>query len=337
MPRLAAAHGRYAQIVAAGGWPRLDPAAASTAGEGAAAKTLQDRLAVEGYLAGAAAAASDRELAAALAAFQRAHGLAPDGVLGRESLAALNVPARERLAQIDANLERWRWLPHALPTDRLEVDVGAAQATLYRQGRVALEMRGIVGDPRHWTPLFVSRIEAIIVNPPWRVPTSIAAREILPRVRRDPGYLARNGFVITSRRLVQRPGPKNSLGVLKFDLTSPFGVYLHDTPSKSLFARADRALSHGCMRLEKPRELALLLLDDERGAGGLDAAIASGRTRRIALRRPTPLYVMYWTATANPSGVVAFRRDAYGWDAALNAALDGRPTAPAATGGGCRG
>lgn len=320
------ARARYASLTTRG-WSILP--AGPTLREGDRQDTipaLRARLSAEGYEVGAEAEPTlfDASLRAALEAFQVRHGLEVDGVLGPATRAALNVPAATRLAQIDANLERHRWTPRDLPADRLEVDTGGATATLFAGGRPSLTMRVIVGDPKHPTPMFASRIEAVVFNPPWRVPGSIASKEILPRARRDPGYLARNNFTWVGGQLVQRPGPRNSLGVVKFDLPSPFGVYLHDTPGKAAFTRADRALSHGCMRLEKPRELAAILLSPQGGSvEGVETAIAAGSTQRVALRTPLPLYVFHWTAVADEDGRVSFRRDVYGWDRKLMIALGG--------------
>jgi len=181
--------------------------------------------------------------------------------------------------------------------------------------------------------MFASRVESIVFNPPWLVPTSIAVNELWPKERRSPGYLVRNNIRVVDGRLIQSPGPKNSLGVVKFDLPSPFGVYLHDTPAKSAFDRTDRHLSHGCMRLEQPRELAAALLKSQGLTPEMiEATIAGGETTRVRLGRPIPLYVVYWTAAATPDGKVDFRPDAYGWDSELLAALRGGLAATDVTG-----
>jgi L,D-transpeptidase YcbB len=323
--RLAAERCRYRMIVDAGGWRPLPPGPTLKVGDpGAGVQDLRERLAVEGYGPDLLqpALVFDAALGDALRAFQRRHDLEEDGVLGPDTRRELDVSAEDRLIQIEANLERWRWLPHTLPTDRLELDTGAATATLYESDHPALEMRVIVGDPDHKTPMFTSRLEAVVFNPPWNVPDSIARKEILPKAARSPGYLARNGFQWTASGLQQRPGPTNALGQLKFDLRSPFGVYLHDTPGRASFGRRVRTLSHGCMRLEKPRELAEQLLASQGWTRArIDLAVAQGSTQRIALQTPLPLFVIYRTARVGPDGWATFSRDRYGWDHKLMIAI----------------
>lgn len=330
---LRAERARYRTIVEAGGWAKMPGWLSLKEGdEGVPVEALRARLQAEGYVLAPSATPTlfDADLAAALRVFQRRHDLDEDGTVGAETRRALDVPATDRLSQLDANLERWRWLPRVLPADRLDLDIAAAEAVRYTAGTPVLTMRVIVGSPRHRTPMFVSYLEAVVLNPPWNVPTSIALNEILPKASRDPGYLARNGYIRTPGGLQQRPGPGNALGFVKFDLPSPFGVYLHDTPARSRFAQRARALSHGCMRLEKPRELAEDLLAPQGWTrADIDRAIDAGATRRIALDRTLPLFVAYYTASVDADGRAVFRPDPYGWDArllsALAAAERGRP------------
>ena len=311
---------RYAALAEAGGWESLPEGPTLRPGERAdMVSALRARLAMEGYGAAETVEATlfDPALEAAVRAFQESHVLEVDGVVGPATRRALNVPAAERLAQIDANLERWRWLPAALPPDRLEVDTGAQEAVLYRGGAPVLKMRAIVGAPKHPTPMFASRIEAVVFNPPWNVPPSIARNELLPAEARRPGLLASMGIRWVDGRLQQRPGPNNSLGQVKFDIPNRFGVYLHDTPGKGLFAQPVRAFSHGCMRLEKPRDLAAVLLARQGGSPRtVEAAIAAGTTRRVNLRHPIPVYVLHYTVRAE-AGRLSFRPDIYGWDRKL--------------------
>ncbi len=323
----------YEAIVAAGGWPTLPVGAPLKVGASdARVAVLRQRLATEGYgsapvspLDPAALTLFDPALAAALASFQEHHGLKADGVLAAGTLAALNVPAAARLAAIEANLERARWLPGRMPPLRIEVDIGGPDATLFDGGAPVLTMRAIVGRPDRRTPTFVSSVTAVKFNPPWIVPAGIAAREIFPKARRSPGYLARNDYYVVNGQVIQRPGPKASLGYVKFEMPDPFGVYLHDTPARTLFARDKRWLSHGCMRLEKPRELATALLAGQGwDRAAVDAAIAAGATRTVALKVQPPVFVVYRTVLADTDGHARFRPDVYGWDAELSAALAAR-------------
>jgi murein L,D-transpeptidase YcbB/YkuD len=332
---LAAERRRYRTIIDGGGWLPLSPGPTLSEGdEDARIEAVRARLTVEGYglLPTETPARFDADLAAALRTFQRRHDLDEDGVLGTETRRALDVPAEDRLAQIDVNLERWRWLPPQLPPDRLELDTGAAEAVRYVSDTPVLTMRVIVGSPRHKTPMFASALDAVVLNPPWNVPASITRNELLPREAREPGYLARNGFVWTQNGLQQRPGSGNSLGFVKFDLPSPFGVYLHDTPGRSSFARRVRTLSHGCMRLEKPRELATDLLSPQGWTrADIDRVIDARATRRIGLQKTLPLFVIYRTVGLDEAGRAIFRPDPYRWDARLQAALaeaDRRPPQP---------
>jgi len=322
---LAAARLRYAGIVAAGGWETLPEGLRLRQGDaGAGVLTLRRRLEAEGDAAPASGRNEvfDAALRHTLAAWQARNGLEADGVLGPLTLARLSFPASERLARIEANLERWRWLPRPLPADRIEVDTGGATGVLYRSGRPVRTFRVIVGAVRDPTPLFLSEINAVVLNPPWNVPDRIAREEIWPRIARDPGYLQRNGYVQIGGRLQQQPGPQSALGLVKFDLVSPFGVFLHDTPGRDLFRRSERHLSHGCVRVEQPMILADLLLEPQgRGGARLAADLATGQTLRVGLARPVPLVVVHWTVRADPEGRAGFLDDIYGWDARLAAAL----------------
>ena len=319
---LKTAYRHYAAIVARGGWTALPAGNSPALGQPSPiAAALRARLEAEDYTLPAVVdpAMFDEGLANGLQAFQARHGLAADGKLGPATRTALDISATSRLDGIEANLERLRWLPRPMPEDRLEVDIGAADATLFESNRPILTMRVVVGKPSTRTPMFRSQLEAVVFNPPWNVPDVIAKKEILPKAARTPGYWANEGFVMTAQGVQQRPGPKNALGQIKFDLNSPFGVYLHDTPTKSAFQQPNRALSHGCMRLEKPRELAQLALGWD--AAKVDDATASGVTVRDALPRTIPLFVLYRTVVVDSGGAVVFRPDVYGWDAKLSAAL----------------
>ena len=333
---LVAARAEYAALVQQGGWPPV--AAGKPLRPGASdprAPDLRRRLAIEGYVDATPVDPKTPELfdlglSAALADFQAHHALPSDGVLTPETTAALNVNASDRLAAIDLNLLRARWMPPAPPAERIEVDTAAPDATLFVDGQPALAMRAIVGQPTKRTPSFAAEVVGVEFNPPWIVPRDIAARELYPHERRSPGYFARNDFYVSNGQLIQRAGPKSALGYIKFDVVDPFTVYLHDTPSRSWFASDKRWRSHGCIRLQMPRELATLLLGPQGWTReAVDAAIAAHATRTVPLKAHTPVFVVYRTAVATPDGKVAFRPDVYGWDQELAKALvEGAPAIP---------
>lgn len=327
----------YRALAQRGGWPLLpDGPPLKPGATDQRVQLLRSRLAIEGDLAAddAVVGTFDTVTEQALRRFQRRHGLVADGRLGRSTLAALNVSAADRARQITANLERWRWLPRAFPDDRVVVNAAAARLSLFSSGKIALQLRTIVGTPRHPTPVLTARIASLLFNPPWDIPTSIAVKEIRPRARRDPSYLARERIVPRGDdgTLRQLPGPKNALGVIKFEMPNPLDVYLHDTPDKRLFDRAPRFFSHGCIRLEHPQELALLLLRrDPAAASTISQAIAAAKTYRVPVAPTIPIYVVYFTAVAQADGTVELYNDLYGRDAPLIAALSPEPaTAPRA-------
>lgn len=265
----------------------------------------------------------DPLLVEAVQAFQLRHGLEPDGITGPLTLRALNVPAADRVRTLELNLERWRWVPRDLGRRHVMVNVAGFELAAVEAGRTALAMRIIVGKPYQRTPLFSSAMTQVVINPSWHVPNSITTREIVPRLKRDPGYLARNGYYWSDGRLVQRPGAQNALGRIKFLFPNRFNVYLHDTPSRSLFERAVRTFSHGCMRIQKPLELAEWVLGETWTRETLEAAIATGRERFVRLPESLPVHVVYWTAWVDEAGVLQLREDVYGRDEALGKGLGG--------------
>ncbi|HXP31845.1 MAG TPA: L,D-transpeptidase family protein [Stellaceae bacterium] len=332
--RLRQALARYRDYAAASRWRPLAltvPMKLGDSGDGVDA--LRERLAAEGFAAGAGDGFDDA-LAAAVKRFQAAHGLGDDGAVGRATLAALNVTPAARVKEIKLNLERWRSLPRNWPETRVEVNVPSATATLYEPGEAPLAMHAIVGAPQHPTPVLRARMTSILLNPPWKVPSSIIENEIRPALKRDKKYLEHNDFVYVEveggRELQQLPGPKNALGMLKFEMPNPDDIYLHDTPARTLFRRAGRAMSHGCIRLEHPRALAERVLEGapDWPRAALDDAIATGATQRIALPHAVPVYIVYFTAIADEDGTVEFDSDVYGRDRRLAAALDAGAEAP---------
>lgn len=243
--------------------------------------------------------------------------------------------AAVRLRQIQVNLERERWLPRRLPADRVSVNVADQRLVLYRDGRPVFSTRVVVGadGERSQSPEFHTNIEASFYNPPWIIPRDIVATEILPRLGRDPDYLTRHNMVLRDNgEIEQQAGPDAGLGLIMFDMPNRFDVYLHDTPDKSVFNRENRRISHGCIRVQNPFELAALLMDQPLDA--IQDGIAEGSTTRQRLPRPVPVFVTYQTAFVDADGALQFRPDFYNRDAEIWRRLQGRsptriPSSPA--------
>lgn len=328
---LVAGLARYRAIAAAGGWATLAGGPELKLGvTGQRVAALRARLAGEDPLVKATGDRFDAELLEAVRRAQRRYGLNPAGTAGAQTIAALNVPVDARIRQIKANMERWRWLPPELERNRVQVNIAAAVLTVFDGDAPVLSMKAVTGRPGDETPMLVSQIHSIVLNPPWNVPSTIADRELWPKERASPGYLARNGFRIIdngdgSRRL-QQSSERSALGRFKFDFANPFAVYLHDTPAQAGFARFDRLASHGCVRLERPADLARQLMRRTPAwpPAAIDATVAQGKTVRARLAEPVAVYLLYWTAFANPSGQVSFRDDPYRWDGTLASKIEAR-------------
>jgi murein L,D-transpeptidase YcbB/YkuD len=231
----------------------------------------------------------------------------------RTAVSAPDKTTEARLRQVEVNLERLRWLPRNLPPDRVWVNLASAQLVLYRADQPAFTTRVVVGQTDKQTPEFRTTIDSVLFNPPWNVPRSIAETEILPRLSRDPDYLSRHHMIVRSNGAIQQvAGPYSALGRLKFEMTDRFDVYLHDTPEKALFVRDNRRQSHGCVRVQNPRELAALLLQQPIDA--IDKGIAQGTTGRRMLPNPMPVFLVYHTAFAEADGTLQFRSDVYDRD-----------------------
>ena len=230
--------------------------------------------------------------------------------------------ATPRVREIAVNLERQRWLPRQLPADRVWVNAADARLVMYRDDRPVFSTRVIVGmdDRRNQSPEFQASIDAILFNPPWTIPQDIADMEILPKARQDPNYLAKHNMVMMPDGGVQQLAPNSALGQLMFDMKNRFDVYLHDTPSKDLFSRDNRRISHGCIRVENPHKLAVLLM--QQSLDEITQVIATGNTDRRNLPRAVPVFVVYETAFADADGKLQFRPDVYARDAEIWQNLD---------------
>ncbi|WP_294352588.1 L,D-transpeptidase family protein [uncultured Sphingomonas sp.] len=322
---------RYRQIAADGGWGIVPAAAELKYGRsGPAVATLRKRLAAEDPQVSASGDKFDADLLAAVRRAQRRYGLNPAGDVGAQTLAALNVPVAARMRQISANMERWRWLPAQLEQNRVQVNVAAAVLTVFDGDAPVMSMKAVTGRPGNETPMLVSSIHSVVINPPWNVPSSIADKELWPKERANPGYLKRNGFRVIDTggggKRLQQSSEKSALGRYKFDFPNDFAVYLHDTPAQAGFSRFDRLASHGCVRLEKPEALAKLLMKTtpQWQPEAIDATVAAGKTVRAQMAQPVAVYLLYWTAFASPSGQVGFRDDPYNWDSDLASKVEAR-------------
>jgi murein L,D-transpeptidase YcbB/YkuD len=334
---------RFREIVARGGWAPVPAGKKLSPGESESSvrlAALAERLRVEGLLpaeshalrpAEKARAVYDATLAGAVAEFQSRHGIPVDSVLGAETIASLNVPAEYRLGQIAANLERYRWLPRSLGSRYILVNVPAFRLQAFDAGKEALEMKVIVGADyeNRATPAFSDSMQYVVFRPYWDVPDSIAAKEIYPKLDKDPSYLDRNNYEMVSRQgeehIRQKPGDGNALGLIKFIFPNDFNIYLHDTPESQLFEKDVRAFSHGCIRVERPAELASFVLGWP--ADSVDRRLQSeDNDRRVDLPQKLPVYIVYFTAYVK-DGHLFFGNDLYDRDGAVVKAL-----APAAAG-----
>jgi murein L,D-transpeptidase YcbB/YkuD len=270
----------------------------------------------------------DGPVEAAVRRFQTRHGIAVDGAVGPRTLAAMNVPVRARIQQIELNLERWRALPHELGPNFMLVNVPAERLDVVERDQPVISMKVVVGDTEHPTPVVRTMMVAVTLNPTWTIPASIVKKELVPKTKRDPGYLAKNDIVFTpGRGWQQMPGPKNPLGRIKFESPNRFDVYLHDTPSRVAFDRYFRAQSHGCVRLERADELAdFVLQGTEWNPTQLAQAVATGENRHIDLKRRWRVYILYATSFVDDDGTVEFRDDLYGRDTRLREAIAGSKT-----------
>jgi murein L,D-transpeptidase YcbB/YkuD len=263
-------------------------------------------------------------MVAAVKQVQADSGLPATGVITPATILVLNGGPGPKARTLAVNLERLRWLARDPPANRMDVNIAAAELAVIEGGAVVGRRKVIVGAPGHQTPLIEASFSRIIVNPPWYVPAWIARREILPKGR---DYMARHGMVVRNGRVIQKPGPASSLGQVKFDLKDDHAIYLHDTPSKELFERAGRHLSHGCVRVADAVGLAEMLAGSAGRLSDLEDALASSGTRSVSLGADIPVRLLYLTAFLQDGGV-RFAPDVYGWDDEVAQALGLGAAAP---------
>ena len=343
--------------IAADGWPTVPPGKPLARGDrGPRVAALRERLWRSGDLEGRKDAdpVFDHAVAEAVARFNARHGLPPDSTVGPASLSALNVPVQRRILQVELNLDRLRWLPADFEKRYVLVNIPDYHLYAYDGGRIRFEQRVIVGDEyRSATPVFADSMTYLVFHPEWNVPSSILVNEMLPRLREGKYDLAAHGLELLDTvgnsvvhdpsgidwddvdstalpyRLRQKPGPRNALGRMKFMFPNRFNIYLHDTPDRELFDRRQRTLSHGCVRVEDPRQLAVFVLDGQQGWGErrvsevLEDSVEAG-SETVKLERPVPVYLLYLTAFVR-DGELHFRNDPYGKDRRALGRL-GKPT-----------
>lgn len=294
----------------------------------------------------------DETVESAVLRFQKRHGLKTDGVVGSQTLKILNIPIQERIRQMEINLERWRWIPHNLGDRYILANIADFKLHVTENLQRILDMRVVVGRPYRRTPVFSSKMTFMVINPYWNIPTSIAVKDILPRMRQTPTYIAQQGIKVFKNwsnnaqeldheaidwkkmerrnftyKLRQEPGPKNALGRVKFMFPNKFAVYLHDTPKHSLFKELIRDFSSGCIRVEKPIDLALYLLKDDPQWTReiLLQTVKTGKRKVVELKKPIPVHLLYWTAWVDESDMLYFRDDIYDRDRPLDRALKEKP------------
>ncbi len=344
----------YRDIAANGGWPEvprtqsgkmlvpgmIDPRVGA----------LRERLAVTEILNdGTPAAPASLDfygdaLQAAVRSFQRKHGLKADGKVGKHTRRALNVSVEQRIQQLELNLDRWRLMPKVMPANHIWVNVPEYHLRLQIEREEVLDMRVVVGARKWPTAMMHDQLEHVVFNPYWYPPRSISVREILPKVKADPSYLDTKNFDVLldkqpidastvnwdditaanfKYRFRQRPGQTNSLGEVKFMFPNHYSIYLHDTNAKSLFNNPERALSHGCVRVEEPDALATAILEWDRGWNNknVSRAMTGNRQKYVKLKQTLPVYLVYFTASVK-NETVYFHQDIYGHDARHNAAKD---------------
>ncbi len=354
--RLKTALAHYRELEAEGGWNTVPAGPKFRKGfRGPRVTALKERLVVTGDLDRSALGNDvfDSQVDDAVRKYQDRNGLYVDGVVGDSTLEALNVPVQERVRQIELSMERWRLLPQNMGTRFILVNVANFHLYAVEGNRDALSMRIVVGKPKWNTPIFSEQMTHLVVNPYWNIPPSIFRDDIAPRIKTDPDYMANRNIqaiglsveepesenetvlnqakeeyiskVLSGNyRLRQNPGPSNPLGRIKFLFPNKYSVYLHDTPNRGYFQRAQRNFSHGCIRVENPVGLAEFVLSpdptwtDEK----IRSAINRGKTQTVQLPEPVTVYILYFTAWAEEDGSVNFHKDIYGLDRVLQNALN---------------
>ena len=340
---------KYRKIAAGGGWGtilaggKIEPGGSDTR-----IPAIRKRLLVTGELTlpdSISSSAYDKSLENDIIAFQASHALDADGVIGAGTFRELNVPVENRIESIRINLERARWVLGNLPDSYIIVNIAAFYLVMVKENQVVFTTSVVVGKPLNKTPVFRDKMRYIDFNPTWTQPTSIFKNETIPKLKKDSAYLEKNHMVLLDHKgnlvptstldfnnlsasrfpylVRQEPGPWNSLGEIKFMFPNKYDIYLHDTPSRNLFSRGSRAYSHGCIRVYKPKELAIKLLEGTKyDRERIDSLISTHETTRVLMPEPLDILLMYWTCGINPEGKLFFVPDIYERDQAVLKDLD---------------
>jgi len=350
---------KYQKIKKTGCWHEVPDGGKLRKGDyGTRIAALRSRLIISGDLTDSTNSSQDyfdEVLEDGVRRFQARHGLKVDGIVGSKTRLALNVPVEDRIRQIRLNMERWRWLPQDLGDCHIIVNPANFKLNVIENEQTIKSIRAIVGKMERPTPVLSQKITYLELNPYWNIPHTIALNDILPRIKNDPGYLADNNIrvfenweedarelnpesidwvTITQKNFVyklrQDPANSNALGRVKFVFPNEFSIYLHDTPARNLFNMTRRAFSSGCIRIEKPMELAAFLLQNNSkwSLEKLVAAVNRKKNKTIFLSDPIKIYILYWTAWVDKDGIINFRDDIYGRDRQLNIALNEKATSP---------
>jgi murein L,D-transpeptidase YcbB/YkuD len=315
---------RLYKIEKNGGWGQInaDAKAYRTGDSSAAIRQLKTRLRISGdYRSADESALFTPELKTAVERHQKRFGLTVDGVVGSRTLQTLNTPVAERIKQLLVNMERMRWMPPQREGRLLMANIPEFRLHVYEGREQAFSMKIVVGKAANRTVVFNDQLKHVVFSPYWNIPRSIVRGEILPAMRRNPNYLARNNMEQTGTRgglpvIRQKPGGSNALGRVKFLFPNSYNIYFHDTPAKSLFDQTRRAFSHGCIRLAEPKKLAAYLLShrEEWTDKRITDAMFAGREKWVTLEEPVPVAIVYFTAWVDADGVLNYRDDIYGHD-----------------------
>ena len=336
--RLKTALASYRKIQASGGWAKITASPKLREGEATPViPALRKRLG----LSGGTDSVYTEEVFNAVKQFQNDQGLQPDGALGNETVRIMNIPVEQRIKQIILNMERWRWIPKSFEPDYLLVNIPEYKLHVFEKSKLKMSMNVIVGKTLNSTPIFSDKMETVVLSPYWNVPVSIIEKELAPKIAGNPSYLDRLDMEVVNAKgeqvspssinwgsvnasnwkyiLRRRPGPKNDLGDVKFIFPNTNDIYLHDTPHDELFSQAKRGFSHGCVRVEKPIELAEYLLRDSGNwsRSQILSTISERKEKHVKLKEVLPVYLVYFTAWADDNGQIHFRDDIYGHDKTL--------------------